>query len=63
MNMTNFNRFQEPEDPQFVTYDWEGNSIFEGDRYVEAERGCVLIDDVERYLRVNNLIQVAEVQK
>lgn len=60
MNRQDFERFEGPSDPQEVAKDWQGEPVYEGDRYVETDDGLVLIDDLGYYLLKKGLIEVAE---
>ena len=54
-----FPRFQEPDEPRTVAFDWQYEPIYEGDQYIETELGYVLLSEVNAYLRKNRLIKVA----
>lgn len=58
MSRQDFERFEGPSDPKEVARDWQGEPIYEGDQYVQVDRGLVLIDDVGYYLLKNGLIEV-----
>lgn len=55
----NISRFQEPKDPNLVAFDWQYEPIYEGDEYIEAELGYVLLSEIDTYLKQNRLIKIA----